>query len=44
MAIIDSWGHANDRIFIVTGLLQMHFYCFSSVALCNGLNIAESEA
>ena len=28
----------------MTGLLQRHFfYCFSSVALCNGLDIAESE-
>ena len=40
-----SWGHANCRIFVVTGLLQGHFfYCFLSVALCNELNIAESEA
>ena len=47
-AVIDSWGHANCRIFevsTVTGLLQRHFFsCVSSVALCNGLNIAESKA
>ena len=42
-AVIDSWGCANC-IFVVIGLLQRHFFCFSSVALCNGLNIAESEA
>ena len=39
---IDSWGRANRRIFVVTGLLlRGFFYCFFffflSVALCNGL-------
>ena len=44
-AVIESWGHANRRISVVTELLQRYFfYCFSSAALCNGLNIVESEA
>ena len=43
--VIDSWGCANRRIFMVTGLLQRHFfYCFLSVVLCNGLDIAENKA
>ena len=43
-AVIESWGHANRHISVVTGLLQRYFfYCFSPVTLCNRLNIAESK-